>query len=169
VSSVILWRHAEAEVESCTGKDADRALTKRGRKDALKMAKWLLDHWPANTTILCSPAQRCLETLGALQQLNGSVEVNKISLKITLAESLAIGSSVEDIAKQALNNDADQTILLIGHQPNLGQLIARFLGMDEGACAVKKGAIWWLRQRQTQTSSSGQSQYSLYTVQLPRY
>lgn len=39
MANLILWRHAEAEAESVSGADADRALTKRGRKDAARMAK----------------------------------------------------------------------------------------------------------------------------------
>ena len=56
MANLILWRHAEAEDLSLTGADSDRALTKRGRKDAAKMAKWLHQHLPANTEVLSSPA-----------------------------------------------------------------------------------------------------------------
>ena len=39
-------------------------------------------------------------------------------------------------------------VLLVGHQPTLGQTIARLLGLRESDCPVKKGAIWWLRSRE---------------------
>lgn len=38
MANLILWRHADAEILSVNGNDIDRALTKRGRKDAAKMA-----------------------------------------------------------------------------------------------------------------------------------
>lgn len=158
--NLILWRHAEAEVKSNTGKDVDRALTKRGRKDAKKMARWLIENLPENTKVLCSPAQRCIETLSALQELN-DVRQKKILMEVSVVDYLSIGSKIESVAKEVLNYDVNQTFLIVGHQPNLGQLIAKLLGMVERACLVKKGSVWWLRQHQTQ--------YYLYTVQLSRY
>ena len=95
MENLILWRHAEAEVESVSGKDTDRALTKRGRKDAVKMAKWLVQHLPANSEILCSPARRCLETASALHDQSG--------LAINVADFLSIDSSVARIAKEVVN------------------------------------------------------------------
>lgn len=157
MANLILWRHAEAEAESATGQDIDRALTKRGLKDAEKMAKWLNQHLPADTEILCSPARRCLETAAALHYPN--------IREIKIAEYLGVDSTVDMIAKKVSNNDSSQTILLIGHQPNLGLLIARLLGMNENTCVVKKGSVWWLRQRFVQ----GASQTYLFTVQHPDY
>ncbi|HSI38553.1 MAG TPA: histidine phosphatase family protein [Methylotenera sp.] len=157
MANLILWRHAEAENESATGEDVDRALTKRGLKDAEKMAKWLSQHLPADTEVLCSPARRCLETAAALHSPN--------IREIKIAEYLGVDSTVDMIAKKVSNDDSSQTILLIGHQPNLGLLIARLLGMNENSCVVKKGSVWWLRQRFVQ----GASQTYLFTVQHPDY
>lgn len=169
MANLILWRHAEAEVDSATGKDTDRVLTKRGRKDAQKMAKWLYAYLPDNTEILCSPARRCQETIAALQHLSALDDRRKNGLKVTVAEFLSIDSSVQTIANKIINDDISKTILVVGHQPNLGRLIAKTLGMDEAACAVKKGAVWWLRQRFTPGIVAGKLQSYLYTVQLPRY
>ena len=167
LANLILWRHAEAEVNSDTGKDVDRVLTKRGQKDALKMAKWLHQHLPANTKILCSPACRCLETVAALQRLS---VYQKKSLNITVAEFLGIDSSIEAIMLEVINRaDVGETILIIGHQPNLGLLVAKVLGMGEAACNIKKGAVWWLRQCPKPSAPDGRLQSYLFTVQLPRY
>ena len=38
-------------------------------------------------------------------------------------------------------------VLLVGHQPALGALIAQLLNMPDEACTVRKGAVWWLRCR----------------------
>ncbi len=157
MANLILWRHAEAEAESLSGQDIDRALTKSGRKDAAKMAKWLHQHLPENTEILCSPARRCIETVAALQQ-HGEYEVK-------IADFLSVDSSVAEIVKEVLNEDNHKTLLLIGHQPNLGWLIAHLQGLKEATCVVKKGAVWWLRQR----TVVGAQQTYLFTVQHPDY
>ena len=146
------------EVDSKTGADIDRELTKQGRKDAAAMAKWLHQHLPANTEVLCSPARRCLETAAALQRFNRHQ-------KVTIAEYLGVENTVDKIAKHVLNEDSSRTILIIGHQPNLGLLIARLLKMENEACVVKKGAVWWLRQRHVDDTV----QTYLFTVQHPDF
>jgi phosphohistidine phosphatase len=54
-------------------------------------------------------------------------------------------------------------VLVVGHQPTLGRVIARLLHLSEEECSVKKGAVWWLRYRQR--GSSGQT--VVVTVQTP--
>jgi phosphohistidine phosphatase len=54
-------------------------------------------------------------------------------------------------------------VLVVGHQPTLGQVIARLLGLSQSECAVKKGAVWWLHQRERE----GSIQTVLLTVQTP--
>ena len=163
MANLILWRHAEAEVQSKSGRDSDRALTKKGRKDAAKMAIWLHQHLPANTEILSSPALRCIETATALVALKDREKQHEIKI----AEFLSIDSTVDIIAKKISNADSSKTILIVGHQPNLGLLIAKLLGMDESACPVKKGAVWWLRQRTIPNLSGSATQTYLVTVQHP--
>lgn len=160
MANLIFWRHAIAEEKSISGLDEDRTLTKAGRKDAVKMAKWLNEYLPKNTEIFCSPAKRCLETASALNQLPDSSR----SYNINIAPFLGVDSNIEAMAKQLLNDDSTQTKLIIGHQPNLGLLIAKILGMQDSA-VVKKGAVWWLRQR----SVNGVVQTYLFTVQHPDY
>lgn len=155
MANLILWRHAEAEAESASGKDTDRVLTRRGRKDAVKMAKWLSQHLPADTQVLCSPARRCLETAEALHALNGA--------EIKIADFLSVESTVERIFKAVADNNPARTVLLVGHQPNLGLLIARLAGMSQHACVVKKGSVWWIAQRFV----DGAAQYYIYTIQQP--
>jgi len=160
MANLIFWRHADAEPDSETGKDTDRVLSKAGRKDAFVMAKWLNQNLPEHTKILCSPARRCLETLSALQQL---CEGNLTS-PLKIVDFLSIESTAESILKQVVNDDSSQTILIVGHQPNLGLVIAQLLGMRESTCVVKKGAVWWLGQR----SLYGKAQTYLYAVRNPR-
>lgn len=161
MANLILWRHAEAEDESESGQDTDRVLTKRGKKDAAKMAAWLNQHLPANTQILCSPAKRCLQTLEALQAFN--------SRKIKVVDFLSVESDVTRIAQEVVNTDSTQTLLIVGHQPNLGLLIAKLAGMHEATCVVKKGAVWWLKQREIEGSKTGALQTYLLTVRHPDY
>src|SRR2546423_6235921 len=58
---LILWRHADAE--DANGKeDGERELTKKGRKQAERMAKWLRPRLEGDWRIVVSPAKRALQT-----------------------------------------------------------------------------------------------------------
>jgi phosphohistidine phosphatase len=51
----------------------------------------------------------------------------------------------------------------MGHQPILGETIALLLGLQKLECAVKKGAVWWLRYKLKENIP----QVTLLTVQSP--
>ena len=75
------------------------------------------------------------------------------------------GGTAQDLLDLAQWPSARGSVLIVGHQPMLGQVIAQLLGMQAPECAVRKGAVWWLRQRQRLE----QSQTVLMTVQSPEY
>src|SRR5688500_20322497 len=60
---LILWRHAEAEDGV---PDLERRLTAKGRKQAERVAQWLLQRMPARFILLSSPATRAQQTAEAL-------------------------------------------------------------------------------------------------------
>lgn len=132
---LILWRHAEAEEAGEGQDDLDRALTPRGEKQAARMAAWLDRVLPEGTRILCSPAQRCEQTALALGR------------KYKIKPELVQGTDVQRMLEAAQWPDARQPVLLVGHQPVIGETIAHLLGVASGQCAVRKGAAWWLRSR----------------------
>jgi phosphohistidine phosphatase len=53
--------------------------------------------------------------------------------------------------------------LVVGHQPTLGQTLSQLLGLRTQECSVKKGALWWLRYRERDTTP----QTFIMTVQSP--
>lgn len=154
-NDLIFWRHAEAEDFSPSGLDTDRVLTKRGHQDAAKMAKWLNKRLSAETLTLVSPAQRCQQTAAAL--------LAQRELEIRTEEFLSINSSPQLIQRELANLGSTKTLLVVGHQPNLGILIAQYLGVPESVLSVKKGAIWWLRRR----SELGVARYKIHMVMVP--
>ena len=155
MTDLIFWRHAEAEDFSPSGLDTDRILTKRGHQDAAKMAKWLNKRLPSEALVLVSPAQRCQQTAAAL--------LAQRDLEIKIEEFLSINSSPQRIQRELANHGSAETLLVVGHQPNLGILIAQYLGIAESALSVKKGAIWWLRRR----AGFGVARYKIHMVMVP--
>ena len=152
---LILWRHAEAEDwpegNPQAASDLERSLTARGEKQAARMATWLDRQLPEGARIVVSPARRCEQTALALGR------------KYRVRSELAPGASAAQLLELVQWPFSKTPILVIGHQPTLGQAIAQLLGLRESDCPVKKGALWWLRSR----DRDGQSQTVLVTVQSP--
>ncbi|NCN71188.1 MAG: histidine phosphatase family protein [Rhodoferax sp.] len=137
---LILWRHAQAQDAPPGCDDASRALTHKGEGQAARIAAWLDRQLPESTRVLVSPARRAEQTAKALGR------------KYKLRDELVPDSSAEELL--ALLKWSPETaaphkgaVLLVGHQPMLGQLAARLLGTAESVCDIRKGAVWWLRSR----------------------
>lgn len=152
---LIFWRHAEAEDsplnESGGVIDLDRSLTPRGEKQALRMAAWLDRQLPDGARIWVSPARRCEQTALALGR--------KYKVRPELCPD-ATPAQLLELAQWPFHK---YPVLVVGHQPTLGQTIAQLLGLQEGECSVKKGALWWLRSRERE----GENQTVIVTVQSP--
>lgn len=148
---LILWRHAEAHDLQEGGDDLSRRLTPRGEKHAARMGQWLDQQLPEGTRVLCSPAVRSEQTVQALGR------------KYKLRDALSPGAGVHDLLETAGWPSAKYPVLLVGHQPTLGLLIAQLLGMGPLPCAMRKGAVWWLRNRQRQ----GKNQTVVLSVMTP--
>jgi phosphohistidine phosphatase len=44
--------------------------------------------------------------------------------------------------------DGGGTVLLVGHQPTLGEVAAQLLGCETSSLSIKKGAVWWFSRRE---------------------
>lgn len=148
---LLLWRHAEAHEAQPGGDDLARLLTPRGEKQAARMAGWLDRQLPEGARILVSPARRTEQTALALGR------------KFKLREELGPGATVEQLLQAVQWPDGRGVTVVVGHQPVLGQTIARLLAIHGSECGVKKGAVWWLRHR----LRDGISQTTLVSVQSP--
>lgn len=148
---LILWRHAEAQEAADSSGDMARPLTRRGEKQAARMADWLDRQLPDGARVLASPALRTEQTVRALQR------------KYRLHDELRPGASPEQLLALAGWPHGKAPVLIVGHQPTLGETVARLLGLPERECAVRKGAVWWLRSRER----DGQLQTVVLTVQSP--
>ncbi|HYC35240.1 MAG TPA: histidine phosphatase family protein [Usitatibacter sp.] len=129
---LILWRHADAEDPGPKG-DAARALTKKGRKQAERIAAWLHPRLEGEWTVLSSPAVRAVQTVDAL----GAAYETR--------DALDTSCRVEDVLREAGWPGGDR-VIVVGHQPTLGEVAARLLGTTE-EIAFRKGAIWWFATR----------------------
>lgn len=129
---LILWRHAEA-VDGFP--DEGRKLTEKGERQAAKMAAWLKTHLPETARIIVSPAMRTQQTASALTQAG------------SIVKEVGPGASVATLLSAAGWPDAKGAVVVVGHQPTLGQVAAYLLSNTQESWSVKKGGVWWFTNR----------------------
>ena len=130
---LILWRHAEAEDGLS---DMARHLTAKGEKQADKMAAFLRASLPQDTRILVSPAKRTQQTVQALTK------------NFTTEPAIAPGASPQAILEAANWLDGQGCVLIVGHQPALGEAAALLMVSKPEYWSIKKGAVWWFSRRE---------------------
>jgi phosphohistidine phosphatase len=147
---LILWRHAEA-VDGIP--DHSRELTPKGIKQAEKVAALLDRHLPEDYRVLVSPATRTRQTATALTD------------HFTLAPTIAPGSTAQAVLQAARWPEGDGTVLVVGHQPTLGDVAAKLLGCNGDSLSIKKGGVWWFNRRERE----GTVQLTLRLVISPEF
>lgn len=150
---IVLWRHAQAQDWTPGCDDMARRLVTRGEKQAARMASWLDRQLPEGSRILVSPSVRTEQTAVALGR------------KFKFCPELKPEASVSELVKLLGLPTTKGTTLLVGHQPQLGQLASDLMGWPTTDCVIKKGAVWWLRKRER----DGVIQTVVVTVQSPDF
>lgn len=114
---LILLRHGKAEADAPSGRDFDRALTSRGRRDALIVAEALDRAGVRPDLVLVSPAARAAQTWEAMAEVFPRARVE---------ETPELYEISPDAILQLARDEADgaATVMVVGHNPGLGQLAA---------------------------------------------
>jgi phosphohistidine phosphatase len=134
---LILWRHAHAEVladDAPHRLDTERKLTQKGQKQAAKMALWLDSVLPHSCKILVSPSQRTMQTALALGR------------KFKVVAEVGTDSDVEQMLNICNWPNSREPVLIIGHQPHLGDIVCKLIPSIQ-ECAMRKGNVWWISQK----------------------
>jgi phosphohistidine phosphatase len=133
--NLVLWRHADAEDGAPGMSDDARRLTAKGEKQAKRVAAWLRSQLPEDAEVLVSPARRAQQTAQALTK------------QFKTSGDIGTGAGPESVLKAAGWPEAGGTVVVVGHQPTLGQAAALALEGKPADWSLKKGAIWWLESR----------------------
>ncbi len=129
---LILWRHADAEDGI---PDGERKLTTKGHKQAEKIGTWLQERLPDDARILVSPAVRTQQTAAALGRPFETVA------------AIGAGTSYPSILSASGWPEHRGTVVIVGHQPTLGETAAWLLSGEAAGWTIKKGALWWFTNR----------------------
>lgn len=129
---LILWRHADAEDGE---PDLKRKLTARGHRHAARVADWLLQRLPSKFSVIAGPSERTRQTAHAL------------GVPFKTCELIVPGSSVAELLNAAQWPEHKGAVIVVGHQPTLGQVASFMVTNAPTEWTVKKGGLWWLTNR----------------------
>jgi phosphohistidine phosphatase len=117
MKELVLVRHAKSSWSQGDLSDHDRALNERGERDAPRIGQALVEHQWVPDRVLCSTAERAVETLNAvLDVLGRSRDVHMLS-ELYLADPAAI------LATVARFGDPAERVVVLGHNPGLEDLV----------------------------------------------
>ncbi len=134
-----LLRHGDAADSGTNGiaDDADRPLTRKGRKDIEKVAQSIRHMGISIDVIVSSPYLRARETAELVGEVLGT------GLPINLTSDLALSGKPALVVRQIDRNySAFKSILLVGHEPLLAELISVLIsGRRDAALRIRKGGL----------------------------
>ena len=115
---LVLLRHSKAAREAGGG-DRERPLTRRGREDAARAGRYLVEEKLLPNLAVVSDARRARETLDCAMHAAGKSFKVLIDPEIYLAEDFVLLSELKKAP------DLAQTMLVIGHNPGLADFAWR--------------------------------------------
>lgn len=137
MAELLIIRHAIAHERDASKwpNDDDRPLTDQGMDRFRRAARGLRRLVEAPDELLSSPLVRARQTATLLEQKAGFPEARELEALRAEAETPAL--------IRALQERSVERIAIVGHEPDLSQLIAALLGGSDAraAVAMKKGAV----------------------------
>lgn len=125
MKQLFLLRHAKSSWDNPNLSDFDRPLNDRGQKAAPKMGKAIVEKQVIPDIILCSPAKRTLETARLV------IESSKLKTDITFEKRIYDASTRTLLEILKAQDSEISTILLIGHNPGMSDLLTKLTGESE--------------------------------------
>lgn len=124
-----LLRHAKSGDDGMVARDFDRPLNAKGRRAARAIGRHMRDQALRFDAVFASPAARVAETLQEVEAVYGSGLTPRWEKKLYLATPDELLDAVHEAPAEA------ESILLVGHNPGLEQLVLRLVPHKEGYAA----------------------------------
>ena len=119
--TLVLVRHAKSDWSNAVPDD-ERPLAERGRRDAPAIGRWLVEHVERVDLVVCSPAKRARQTWElASASLEPAPPVRPDERIYTAGPGELLGV-VDELPDEA------GTVVLVGHNPSLTDLVALLCG-----------------------------------------
>ncbi len=121
--NLLILRHAKSDWDTNTASDFERPLAKRGERDAPRIGQWLKRQKLLPNHIVSSPAQRARQTTENACKAMGIKEKQiNWDARIYAATEGELLKVLADCPKK------NKTVMLVGHNPGLEDLVAYLVG-----------------------------------------
>jgi phosphohistidine phosphatase len=128
---LMLLRHAKTESEAPSGRDQDRRLDERGRRDAAEIGNWIGRHPPFADTVMVSPAVRAHQTWDlAWDAMKDHAPPPQVEFLPELYG--ADPAHLLEVIRSAVATDPKR-LMLVGHNPGMHELALALAGSGDGA------------------------------------
>jgi len=138
---VIFFRHGIAEEREAFARagapDTERPLTDKGRRRTRRAAAGMLRELAAADVIATSPLTRARQTADILAE---ACETERLRPERVTLDALEPGGDPETVCRWLAGRGANETVVLVGHEPDLSGLMAWFTTGDADGFAVFKKA-----------------------------
>ena len=145
--TVELWllRHADAgDPEAWFGPDAQRPLSRKGRKHADRLARFLKDIGRRPDMIVSSPKVRASQT--------AEIVADRLKMRAEIDERVGRGLDLETVEALIQDRDARRP-MLVGHDPDMSEVIAALCGA--ATFQLEKGALAMVAAKRPLGAGSG--------------
>jgi phosphohistidine phosphatase len=127
-----ILRHADADTQAAT--DDERRLSEKGARQAEQVGRFCDSHGVRPALILTSPVRRALQT--------ARIVAEELEAELREARWLACGAEPADVAAKLSAHRNLASAMIVGHEPDLGHLIAWLLGVPQGeVIRVRKASL----------------------------
>lgn len=131
---ILLFRHGPAGTRDPLRwpDDRERPLTEKGRARTRRAGEGLAHLEPGISIVFTSPLRRCAETAQLLREAAGETATVRPN------EALAPGGSWHDVLETLGGAPGADTVVLVGHEPDLGKLAGVLLFGAPAAMPLRK-------------------------------
>ena len=125
MKTLLILRHAKSSWKDREKSDHGRSLNKRGKRDAPRMGLLAAEHGLCPDLILSSTAKRARSTAEAAGSEAGYAGAIQLERRLYLANP----SEIIEVIRESAGDAA--SVMVVGHNPGLEELVARFGGAGE--------------------------------------
>lgn len=141
--------------------DEKRSLTDEGRDRMREIAKGLRKLGVEFDLLLTSPLVRAVQTA---EIVAGAFAVAKKEVRETV--NLVPGASAEELFAELKGQTGVESVVLVGHQPDLGLVISTIIGSAAPSIQLKKGGVCCVNVTETVPALRGDLVWLLTPKQL---
>ena len=124
MKTLLVLRHAKSNWDDSAVRDHERPLNARGKRDAPRMGQFARDEQLLPELIVSSDAVRARMTASAMADATGGQLL--LDPRLYHAGSTDILAALRSVVQESV-----ATVMIVGHNPGLAELIAQLTGEQE--------------------------------------